>query len=259
MTSHELSNEIKPDLYPDVVAAGNLSNALAQALADLGSPLQTAVLIDFLPFARTEGNSRFCQMYIAALERLFILDFGSKGVTYGTASTSSLHDAAQAVHFWIIEPPDLARMQDRFSFFIADEKGFAHEAGRAVEYQWETLRAHWARQYKPGALSPLPLIEAAMQQPELRQLFPFTSHYTLHFSRTTGFPFTNDCPYASPIGDNRFRAYHSGNPGEPIGEGDASEVISMLVTHLPPDCGPAVDSTANDLVDSTANDLEEHA
>lgn len=255
-TYRELSKEIKADLYPDVVAAGSLSNALAKAFADLGSPLQPASLINFIPFAQIEGGSRFCQMYIAAHERLFIFDFWSQGVGYGKGATSSLYDAAQAIHFWIIEQPDLARMQDRFSFFTADEQGLAHEAGRAVKYQWERLRTNWARDHKPGALSPLPLIEAAMQQPELRQLFPFTSLYSLHFSRTTGFPFTSDCPYAAPVGNGRFRAYHasprSRNPdatGEMkmIGEGDASEVVSMLVAHLPPDCGPAVEGTANDL------------
>lgn len=256
MTSHELSKEIKPEMYPDIVAAGSLSNALAKAFADLGSPLQPESPIPFLVYARTEGGSRFCQMYIAAHERLFIFDFWSSGVGYGKGATRSLHDAAQAIHFWIIEKPDLARMQDRFSFFTADPKGLAHEAGRAVEYQWERLRANWERQDEPGSISPLPLIDAAMQRAELRQLFPFTSLYTLHFSRSTGYPFTSDCPYARPIGNNRFRAYKASaralNPettDEIIGEGDASEVIAMLVAHLPPDCGPAVEGTADDLAE----------
>ena len=90
MTSRELSKDVKPDLYPDVVAAGNLSTALAQALANLGSPLQPVSLINFLVFAQTEQGSRFCQMYIAAHERLFMFDFWAKGVTYGKGSSSSL-------------------------------------------------------------------------------------------------------------------------------------------------------------------------
>src|SRR6185503_9104919 len=112
----------------------------------------------------------------------------------------------------------------------------------------------WARnsEGKPYANSPLPLIEAAMQQPELRQLFPFTSLYSLHFSRTTGFPFTNDCPYAVPIENSRFRVYKPRGEdftamGETIGEGDVTEAIAMLVSNLPPDCGPAVEGTAKDL------------
>jgi len=188
MTYRELSKEIKADLYPDVVAAGSLLDALDKAFADLGSPLQSTT-VNFIPFVRAEGNSRFCQMYIAAQERLFLFDFWSSGVTYGKGSTSSLPDAAEAIHFWIVEQPNLVRMQERFSFFTADEQGLAHESGRAVEYQWERLRKRWARSDEkyPDAPSPLRLIEAAMQQPELRQLFPFTSTNTLHFSRTTSY------------------------------------------------------------------------
>ncbi|HSL54377.1 MAG TPA: DUF6193 family natural product biosynthesis protein [Pyrinomonadaceae bacterium] len=204
----ELAKGINVDLYPDVAAAGSLCDALGKALAELGSPLHATAQINFIPFARAEGGSRFCQMYIAAHERLFIFDFWAKGVAYGRGSSSSLNDAAQAMHFWITEQPDIAQMQKRFSFFIPEEKAIAHEAGRAIEYQWERLRKHWARdETKADALAPLPLIEAAMKQPELRQLFPFTSLYTLRFSRTTGYPFTNDCPFAAPIGNGRFRVY----------------------------------------------------
>lgn len=251
----ELAKGINVDLYPEVGAAGDLSNALGKALADVGSPLQAAAQINFIPFARTESGSRFCQMYIAAHERLFIFDFWFKGVSYGRGSSSSLNEAAQAMHFWIIEQPDIAQMQKRFSFFEPEEKAIAHEAGRAVEFQWERLLKTWARdETNRDAISPLPLIEAAMKQPELRQLYPFTSLYTLHFSRTTGYPFTNDCPFAGPIGNGRFRVYRPSPPmsdpehmGEVIGEGNAEETVAMLVSNLPPNCGPAVEGTATDL------------
>ena len=252
MASRELSKQINNDLYPDVAAAGSLSNALALAFAELGSPLQpVSHEINFLQYARAESGSRFSQMYIAAHERLFMFDFWSRGVAYGQGSTSSLNDAAEAIHFWIVDQPRLAQMQNRFSFFTAHEQALAHETGRAVEYQWERLRKNWSG--SDDAMSPLLLIEAAMQRPELRQLFPFTSLYSLHFSRTTGYPFTFDCPYAVPIGNARFRAYirtpgmtDPESMGELIGEGDADEVIAILVSHLPPDCGPAVEGTAAD-------------
>lgn len=235
------------DLYPEVAAAGSLSNALDQALSKIGSSLHATADVNFISFARTAAGSRFCQMYIAAHEHLFLFDFSAEGVTYGKGSSSSLNDAAQAIHFWIVEQPNIAQMQGRFSFFVPDEQGIAHEAGRAVEFKWSTLLKTWAvrADANPEAISPLPLIEAAMKQPELAQLFPFTSLYTLHFSRTTGYPFTNDCPFAVPIGNGRFRAVE--HTGEVIGEGNAAEVIAMLVTHLPPNCGPAINGTADDL------------
>ena len=62
----ELAKGINVDLYPDVAAAGSLSDALGKALAELGSPLHATAQINFIPFARAEGGSRFCQMYSRA-------------------------------------------------------------------------------------------------------------------------------------------------------------------------------------------------
>lgn len=253
MTYRELAKQLDEKLYPDLATAGGLSNALGKALTDSGSPLLPgAPELPFIQYARVERGSRFCQMYIGAHERLFVFDFWTEGVTYGNGSCNSLNDAAQAIHFWIIEEPNIAKMQERFSFFMPDEKAMAHEAGQAVEYQWESLLKRWAMSEEPDTFSPLSLIEAASKHPELRQLFPFTSLYSLHFSRTTGYPFTNDCPFAIPLGNDRFRAllisHQPGNAETVIGEGDADEVAAMLVANLPPNCGPAVSGTAEDLM-----------
>jgi len=254
MTYQVLAKQVNSDLYPDVAAAGTLSNALGQALAEIGSQLQTAGELPSLSYARVERGSRYCQMYIAANERLFMFDFWSKGVTYGKGSCSSLQDAAQAIHYWIAEEPNIAEMESRFRFFIPAEQGVAHEAGRIVDYQWDKLIHTWtsSEETTSEAMSPLPLIRAAKEHPELRQLFPFTSLHSLRFSRTTGWPFTNDCPFATPIGNGRFRAYPATDRegvGVPIGEGDADEVVAMLVANLPPNCGPAVDGTEDDLTE----------
>ena len=249
----ELSKQVNAELYPEVAAARSLSNALDQALAAVGSPLHANAEVNFIPIARTAEGSRFCQMYMAAHERLFIVEFSAKGITYGRGSSISLNDAARAIHFWIIDQPNIAQMQARFSFFVADEQAIAQEASRLVEYQWGRLLKTWRVRTNPNldAKSPLPLIEAAMKKPELAQLFPFTSMNSLHFSRTTGYPFTNDCPCAIPIGNNRFRAYGARlgqeRMAKVIGDGTAEQVVAMLVAHLPPNCGPAVDGTADDL------------
>lgn len=254
MTHQVLAKQVNSDLYPDVAAAGTLSNALGQMLAEIGSPLQTAGELPFLSYARVERGSRNCQMYIAAHERLFMFDFWSKGVAYGNGSCSSLESAAQAIHHWITEEPNIADMQSRFSFFSPTEQGLAHEAGRIVDYQWDRLIQTWtsSEERRSDTRSPLPLILAAQNHPELRQLFPFTSLNSLRFSRTTGWPFTNDCPFAVPIGNGHFRAYPATDRegvGDPLGEGDADEVIAILIAHLPPNCGPAVDGTEDDLIE----------
>ena len=248
MTDRELAKQINENLYPEVTASGSLSNALARALAEIGSPLTASVTINFIPLARVAGGSRFCQMCIAAHERLFMSDFSNLGVTYGKALCRDLNEAARAIHFWIIETPDLAAMRQRFNFFTPSEQGLAHEAGNAVEHGWNGLLARWAKSEVANNMSPLRLIQAASQHAELRQLIPFTSLYSLHFSRTTGFPFTSDCPFASPTGDGRFRVYSPG--GKVIGEGNVEQAIEMLISNLPPNCGRAVSGTAEDFRES---------
>src|SRR5262249_37534363 len=96
-----------------------------------------------------------------------------------------------------------------------------------------------------------PLVEKAMAVPALRRLFPFTSLYSLCFSRCTGYPFSGDCPSAAPAGDirrgaadPRFRVTDA--KGGLLGEGTAAEAVEWLVQHLPPNCGPAVQGTADE-------------
>ena len=86
------------------------------------------------------------------------------------------------------------------------------------------------------------VLEAA-NRPELRRLYPFTSVETLHFSRTTGFPFTRDCPFAVPIEGGRFRVM-AADRKLVLGEGDAVQAADMLVANLPRNCGPAIHGTA---------------
>jgi hypothetical protein len=263
MNYHELSKQINKDLYADIIECGGLSAALAKAMADLPGSLQVSTAENFIPYARVEDKSRFSQMYIASQKRLFLFDFWSEGVTYGKGASSILSQAAQAIHFWIYEKPSIAVMQKQFEIFRPTEEGKAHEIDQIVEYQWDRLLNSWREGDSPDHMSPLPVIQAARKRPELRQLFPFTSLRRVCFSRTTGYPFTNDCPYAVPLGNGRYRAYSAKytlekrtcdetddleEVYEVIGEGSAEEVVEMLVMNLPPNCGAAINGTAEDVI-----------
>jgi hypothetical protein len=84
------------------------------------------------------------------------------------------------------------------------------------------------------------LIEAAYAEPKLRQLYSYTSHWSLRFSTTTRFPFSPDvvCLEASQRGAYVVRARCM---GEILGETDtANEAVALAVRHLPADLGPAV-------------------
>jgi hypothetical protein len=159
------------------------------------------------------------------------------------------------------------------------------EAGVRVERQWKDLLESWIMRQNPFRIrsrkrllsflfslnlqekmrfldgyftylfrsdnkySPIPVIKAAMKRPELRQLFPYTSLTRLCFSRTTGYPFTNDCPMIEPQENGKYRVYLPITQ-EVIGEGTAEEAVEMTIKHLPLNCGPAVNGTADDFVPS---------
>ncbi|RAG83823.1 hypothetical protein DN069_20450 [Streptacidiphilus pinicola] len=91
------------------------------------------------------------------------------------------------------------------------------------------------------------LVEAAYAEPKLKQLYPFTSHWGLHFSTCTGWPFTWVVPFIDPLRDGRFRV--SGpNRRTVIDEADtAAEAIDIVVAHLPDNLGPAFAGTASDM------------
>ncbi|AUY54370.1 hypothetical protein EH183_21530 [Streptomyces sp. CB01881] len=92
------------------------------------------------------------------------------------------------------------------------------------------------------------LVEAAHAEPKLRQLYPFTSHWSLHFTTCTGYPFTWVVPFVDPLRDGRYRVCGP-DRGTVIGEADTAEqAIALVISHLPTSIGPAVAGTARDLV-----------
>jgi hypothetical protein len=90
------------------------------------------------------------------------------------------------------------------------------------------------------------LVDAAYAEPTLRQLYPYTSHWSLRFSTTTGFPFSPDAVCMELTPDSRFLVKTSFH-GVVLGQrATAEEAVSLAVTHLPRDLGPAMDGAYDD-------------
>jgi len=253
MPLHEALKEIDKTFYPDIAEAGNLANAISKYLSDLGSSLvaEGTEVSKSMPFARVEANSRFSQIYIAAGQRLFLFDFWCEGIMFGNASCESILEVARSIHAWLVDKLPLEKMSSMFAFFSPSEKGKAYEAGILVEYQWQALLENWRvmeKSFSTLEYTPTRIIEAAMKRVELRQLFPYTSLTRLCFSRTTGFPFTKDCPFIEPQANGKYTVYVR-NTQEAIDECTAEEAIEMVIKHLPENCGPARNGTAEDFVD----------
>ncbi|MEV4743588.1 DUF6193 family natural product biosynthesis protein [Streptomyces sp. NPDC049555] len=246
---------IDPHHYPDLVAAGSLAAALALAadaqgldlgpvLSDDADPLRTAGVTSTLP------DREPCWIFIGSESRWFNINGSFQGVQLLSGSTSDLKELARAAAGWR-NGARLRTIQKVAPFIEVTELAEAHERGpaEAVTVQWRLLLMDLRQEAHRVSLArqTLALAEVASAEPRLRQLYPFTSHWSLHFTTCTGFPYSWDVPFVDPLRDGRYRV--SGpSRGTVIGEADTAEHAIALVTDaLRADCGPAVAGTINDL------------
>jgi hypothetical protein len=113
--------------------------------------------------------------------------------------------------------------------FPSPEPSKAFVPENEIEAQWLALLRLWpCPEEMPGCPpSPRPLIEAAMERPELRRLYPYTHAYTLCFRYAPDARAANDLPTAAPIDRDYFQAFAPGS-WTPLGEGDAKQVVRLM-------------------------------
>ncbi|QIY97678.1 DUF6193 family natural product biosynthesis protein [Streptomyces sp. S1D4-11] len=132
----------------------------------------------------------------------------------------------------------------------------AHRRGPAdaVEARWRqpALAWQWRRErqevLRPGVGHPgiVDLIEVARAE-RTRRLYPYTSHFALHLSSCTRYPYALRVPSVLPRHDGRFQVFVP-RGGTLLGETDTAEAaVALVVAHLPAGLGPAVAGTADDL------------
>ncbi|MFI2415793.1 DUF6193 family natural product biosynthesis protein [Streptomyces sp. NPDC018947] len=93
------------------------------------------------------------------------------------------------------------------------------------------------------------LVLVAHAVPLLRQLYPWTGMWELHFSRCTESRYTWDIPYIGTLRDGRYYVEGPSRTSPRIAETDSAQAaIAMVIDHLPPHCGPAFIGNAEELV-----------
>ncbi|GHE63645.1 hypothetical protein CP980_33320 [Streptomyces vinaceus] len=235
------------DLYPELAAAGSLAAALELLAADLGADLAVVPgdwgeLVS-AGIAASVPERKPLSVHIGADSRRFGVSGWSQGVELITGSTPDLADVVRSGVAWG-QGRSLRELRAALPFLHSDERAEAHDRGpvAVVELQWRSMRRQAAE--APDFPEFGALVEAAHAERRLRELYVFSSHWTLGFSSCTGFPFRNEVAIAPSHGGSPFRVLkhpHSDVIDEAV---TAEEAVALAVARLPAGLGPAVTGTA---------------
>lgn len=239
-------------LYRELAYPGQLAAAIRAAAAELALDLGTvdagASVDSSVP------DRKPMKISIGGVEHdLFLIEGVSPGVALVSGATQDLREVVRAAAGWR-RGASLDEIQQAAPFVqfrdLAREQGGPADA---VAEQWRWLRDRWGRDDRRPYVADL--IEAAYAAPQLRQLYPYTSHFTLRFSTRAG-PYGDDIPCIQPwpeekvYGLRQCDGYVLRNRlmgGDVIGEADDAEsAITVLLAHLPANVGPAVAGTADE-------------
>jgi hypothetical protein len=219
-------------LYPEVVQAGSLQNAL-QGVVDRAGHGLTVELTSSPGWryvaARVAADGFSANVLMARGERSFSVDCLAGDVRMATGDTDDLSEVAGAMRSRL-QGPRVRELVEQWPFLRTWELAEAHERGEAVQVRWRQLREAAGR-LQDTALHEL--VEAAFEQLRLRVLSPGRSMYWLTFSRRASPPICHDLPRAMPVGNGRYRVrFADGRVQEVDG---AAEAVAVILDGLPDD------------------------
>lgn len=234
--------------YPDLAEMGGLGPALQRIFDEMCGDPSLMKCDASGGWAVIREGSRHSTVAAGANERNFHIDLWHQGVLYGSGWTSELREIARAAVAFSVEKASIHQITKRFAWFEPNEQASSHEQGAEffVSKKWQNLERLLASGQCAYLSELLPLVIEAAKRSELRRLLPFTSLRNLCFSRTTGYPYTNDCPSAWPLNVEVFRVTAAGHETV-LGEGNVAVAADLLAANIPPNCGFAVHGTAEDL------------
>lgn len=235
---------INRTMYPEIKKAGGLVNAINLEFEKIGSDLRVSTDDDLdkfpVVYARVEKDRKFSQIYIAAEKKLYLPDFWKEGVCLAHAQTDDITTLATVVDFWLCNDITTKELGEKFVFVKPSDKASAFDENREIDYTWNLILND------PHRADIKEFVALAMKDDALSKLFPFTSLYTLCFSKCTGYPYScEDLPTVSPKGNGLFVVRNFNN--SIIGEGNAVEALHLVKSNLPKNIKPAVKGTAEEL------------
>lgn len=151
------------------------------------------------------------------------------GIEAGKADYS-YEKVIEIVCAWLFEEVTLTEMARRF-VFTPTEKALIAETGGAealVSLEWEQRKKDSSEDHMMHG----PLLLAAEKHLKLRQLFIFSAHFEIHFSRSTFYPFASqNLPIVVPKHHTTPQQYYVRMHNIQLGEGNAEEAAASAQVH----------------------------
>ncbi|MBO3743188.1 DUF6193 family natural product biosynthesis protein [Actinoplanes flavus] len=218
--------------YPDIVAAGDLRTALQARFEESGVPLRAEVPSSpgwIRVGARVETGDRQVTVLMAVDDRAFLLDFWMRGVAMARGRTADLGEVAAGIGTFL-SGAAVAVLGATHGFVTYGEFAEAFERGEpeAIALTWRRFLA------KDGTAPPHRrgldgFLRAAAEEPRLRALYPFTSHWDFGLRPGVADAASRAVAWVRPVGDRYLVAGRDRGDldriADPVGAHDAVALV----------------------------------
>ncbi|MFC6021423.1 DUF6193 family natural product biosynthesis protein [Plantactinospora solaniradicis] len=217
--------------YPEVVAVGDARRAWQAEFDEMAAPLRTGTRegVDPHRTARVESGELRADLLLSPWERKFYLALRAGRSTLLQGYATDLSAAAAAARLWLsgVRPGQVAAA---WPFLGSVALAEARERGDRRESSWLWLYEHHCA--RPLGIRLRAFLALASHEPRLRVLRPYTSHWTLCFSRTQEWPYSLDLPVVDPV-TTPHRYVVRTRDGRASPETNAAGTLRLLLTELP--------------------------
>ncbi|MCM0675230.1 DUF6193 family natural product biosynthesis protein [Micromonospora phytophila] len=217
--------------YPEVVAVGDVRRAWQAEFDRIGLPLGPCTRQSVSPHrvATVEHGELRADLLLSPWERKFYLALRAGRSTLLQGHATDLAAAAGAARLWLsgARPGQVAAV---WPFLGSVALAEARERGDRRESSWLWLYENHCAD--PVGTRLRSFLAVAFHEPRLRALRPYTSHWTLCFSREPEWPFCRDLPMVDPA-ETPDRYVVRTRDGRVHDETDAARALRLVLAELP--------------------------
>ncbi|MEV0896001.1 DUF6193 family natural product biosynthesis protein [Actinoplanes sp. NPDC049802] len=220
--------------YPDIVAAGDLRTAVQDLFDRTGASLRAEVPSSpgwIRVGARIAHGDRHVNVLLAIDDRVFLLDFWMRGVRIARGRTADLEEVAAAAATFL-SGVTVAELGAAHAFVTYGGFAEAFERGEAeaIEFRWGRFLDEGTPPHRQKLDR---FVRAAAEEPRLRALYPFTSHWDFGLRPGVADLQSRALVWVRPVGDRYVVAGRNrrdlDHPGEPVA---AREAVALVLATL---------------------------